>query len=136
MRVILAPMQGVLDHLMREVLTSVNDYDLCVSEFIRVVDQLLPAKVFYRIAPELKQGEVARLYFGAVDGNAEVYLNGRKVYEHKLGENYEGWDRAFTFYVHPYLKAGENILAVKVTSKNNTTASGIYKSVALIVGTQ
>ena len=40
MRVILAPMQGVLDHLMREVLTSVNDYDLCVSEFIRVVDQL------------------------------------------------------------------------------------------------
>ena len=55
MRVILAPMQGVLDHLMREVLTSVNDYDLCVSEFIRVVDQLLPAKVFYRLCPELKQ---------------------------------------------------------------------------------
>ena len=55
MRVILAPMQGVLDHLMREVLTSVNDYDLCVSEFIRVVDQLLPAKVFYRLCPELLQ---------------------------------------------------------------------------------
>lgn len=55
MRVILAPMQGVLDHLMREVLTSVNDYDLCVSEFIRVVDQLLPAKVFHRLCPELKQ---------------------------------------------------------------------------------
>jgi tRNA-dihydrouridine synthase C len=48
-------MQGVLDHLMREVLTSVNDYDLCVSEFIRVVDQLLPAKVFHRLCPELKQ---------------------------------------------------------------------------------
>lgn len=55
MRVILAPMQGVLDHLMREVLTSVNDYDLCVSEFIRVVDQLLPTKVFYRLCPELLQ---------------------------------------------------------------------------------
>lgn len=55
MRVILAPMQGVLDHLMREVLTSVNDYDLCVSEFIRIVDQLLPAKVFYRLCPELLQ---------------------------------------------------------------------------------
>ncbi len=40
---------------MREVLTSVNDYDLCVSEFIRVVDQLLPAKVFYRLCPELLQ---------------------------------------------------------------------------------
>ncbi len=48
-------MQGVLDHLMREVLTSVNDYDLCVSEFIRVVDRLLPAKVFHRLCPELKQ---------------------------------------------------------------------------------
>ncbi|MFM4803229.1 tRNA dihydrouridine(16) synthase DusC [Aeromonas bivalvium] len=60
MRVILAPMQGVLDHLMREVLTSVNDYDLCVSEFVRVVDQLLPTKVFYRIAPELRQGGKTR----------------------------------------------------------------------------
>ncbi|PJG58656.1 tRNA dihydrouridine(16) synthase DusC [Aeromonas cavernicola] len=60
MRVVLAPMQGVLDHLMREVLTSINDYDLCISEFIRVVDQLLPEKVFYRLCPELKQGGKTR----------------------------------------------------------------------------
>jgi len=53
-RVILAPMQGVLDPFVRQLLTEVNEYDLCITEFVRVVDQLLPAKVFYRLCPELK----------------------------------------------------------------------------------
>ncbi|VDZ00692.1 tRNA-dihydrouridine synthase C [Escherichia coli] len=35
-------------------LTEVNDYDLCITEFVRVVDQLLPVKVFHRICPELQ----------------------------------------------------------------------------------
>ncbi|WP_145508229.1 tRNA dihydrouridine(16) synthase DusC [Yersinia alsatica] len=55
MRVILAPMEGVLDSLVRELLSEVNDYDLCITEFLRVVDQLLPAKSFYRLCPELHQ---------------------------------------------------------------------------------
>ncbi|HDL1112451.1 TPA: tRNA dihydrouridine(16) synthase DusC [Mannheimia haemolytica] len=54
--VILAPMQGVLDPFVRNLLTSVNDYDLCISEFVRVVDQRLPKTTFYRLAPELYQG--------------------------------------------------------------------------------
>lgn len=54
MRVILAPMQGVLDPFVRQLLTEVNEYDLCITEFVRVVDQLLPEKVFYRLCPELK----------------------------------------------------------------------------------
>ncbi|VEI76950.1 Probable tRNA-dihydrouridine synthase [Mannheimia haemolytica] len=54
--VILAPMQGVLDPFVRNLLTSVNDYDLCISEFVRVVEQRLPKKTFYRLAPELYQG--------------------------------------------------------------------------------
>lgn len=53
MRVLLAPMEGVLDSLVRELLTEVNDYDLCVTEFLRVVDQLLPVKSFHRLCPEL-----------------------------------------------------------------------------------
>ncbi|HFO2531088.1 TPA: tRNA dihydrouridine(16) synthase DusC [Yersinia enterocolitica] len=53
MRVILAPMEGVLDSLVRELLSEVNDYDLCITEFLRGVDQLLPAKSFYRLCPEL-----------------------------------------------------------------------------------
>ncbi len=55
MRVLLAPMEGVLDSLVRELLTSVNDYDLCISEFVRVVDKLLPEKVFLRLCPELER---------------------------------------------------------------------------------
>ncbi|YCH31817.1 tRNA dihydrouridine(16) synthase DusC [Erwinia sp. PK3-005] len=54
MRVLLAPMEGVLDSLVRELLTSVNDYDLCITEFLRVVDQLLPVKSFLRLCPELQ----------------------------------------------------------------------------------
>ncbi|MFW0855569.1 tRNA dihydrouridine(16) synthase DusC [Cronobacter dublinensis] len=53
MRVLLAPMEGVLDSLVRELLTEVNDYDLCITEFLRVVDSLLPAKSFYKLCPEL-----------------------------------------------------------------------------------
>ncbi|WP_192458461.1 tRNA dihydrouridine(16) synthase DusC [Musicola keenii] len=56
MRVLLAPMEGVLDSLVRELLTEVNDYDLCITEFLRVVDQRLPVKAFYRLCPELRHG--------------------------------------------------------------------------------
>jgi len=55
-RLILAPMEGVLDPLMRELLTEINDYDLCVTEFVRVVDQLLPRRTFLKLCPELLQG--------------------------------------------------------------------------------
>lgn len=56
MRVILAPMEGVVDNLMRELLTKQGGYDLCVTEFIRVVEQLLPEKIFYRYCAELHNG--------------------------------------------------------------------------------
>lgn len=52
-RVILAPMEGVVDGLMRDILAKINPYDLLVTEFVRVVDQLLPEKVFYKLCPEL-----------------------------------------------------------------------------------
>jgi len=55
MRIILAPMEGVVDHLMREMLTEIGGFDLCITEFVRVVDQLLPARVFTRLCPELLQ---------------------------------------------------------------------------------
>lgn len=55
-RVILAPMEGVLDPPLREILTAVNHYDLCVTEFVRVVDQLLTKKTLLRLCPELLTG--------------------------------------------------------------------------------
>ena len=54
----LAPMEGVVDHLMRDMLTRIGGYDLCITEFVRVVELLLPTHVFYRLCPELKQGAV------------------------------------------------------------------------------
>jgi len=55
-QIILAPMEGVLDSIMRELLTSINPFDLCITEFIRIVDQLLPERVFHRMSPELLKG--------------------------------------------------------------------------------
>lgn len=78
MRVLLAPMEGVLDSLVRELLTEVNDYDLCITEFVRVVDQL-PFKVFHRICPELQ--------------NASRTPSGTLVRVQLLGRFHNGWQR-------------------------------------------
>ena len=53
---LLAPMEGLLDHPLREVLTAVGGIDRCVSEFIRITDMLMPDRVFTRIVPELLPG--------------------------------------------------------------------------------
>ncbi|MGJ8693271.1 MAG: tRNA-dihydrouridine synthase [Thalassotalea sp.] len=52
--IILAPMEGVVDVLMRKLLCSINQYDLCITEFLRVVDKLEPKHRFYTVCPELK----------------------------------------------------------------------------------
>ena len=53
MRLLLAPMEGLLDFVLRDVLTQVGGVDRCVSEFIRVSGSLLPERVFLRYMPEL-----------------------------------------------------------------------------------
>ena len=53
MKIVLAPMEGVMDSYLRRILTDIGGYDLCVTEFVRVVDQLLPPKVFKRFCTEL-----------------------------------------------------------------------------------
>ena len=55
---LLAPMEGLTDPLMRQILTQIatdlgRPYDWSVSEFIRVTQHLLPAHVFYKYVPEL-----------------------------------------------------------------------------------
>ncbi|MDD5391749.1 MAG: tRNA-dihydrouridine synthase [Thiothrix sp.] len=56
MRLILAPMEGVMDHIMRDLLTRIGGYDRCVTEFVRVSREKLPPRVFYRACPELRHG--------------------------------------------------------------------------------
>ena len=55
---LLAPMEGLTDPLMRQILTQIaadlgRPYDWSISEFIRVTQHVLPAHVFYRYVPEL-----------------------------------------------------------------------------------
>lgn len=56
MTILLAPMEGLLDFVLRDILTRVGGVDRCVSEFIRVTDTLLPDRVFIRVMPELLNG--------------------------------------------------------------------------------
>ena len=56
MTLLLAPMEGLLDFVLRDVLTRMGGVDRCVSEFIRITGTLLPDKVFLRIMPELRNG--------------------------------------------------------------------------------
>jgi tRNA-dihydrouridine synthase C len=56
MRIMLAPMEGVVEHHVRDILTRIGGLDGCVTEFIRVTDQKLPYKVFYKYAQELESG--------------------------------------------------------------------------------
>ena len=60
MQIALAPMEGVVDEILRDVLTRVGGIDWCVTEFIRVNDRLLPTASFSKLAPELAVGARTR----------------------------------------------------------------------------
>jgi tRNA-dihydrouridine synthase C len=60
MKLVLAPMEGVVDFKMRQLLTDIGGFDLCVTEFVRVVETCLPDKVFHRYCPELKNSGLTR----------------------------------------------------------------------------
>ncbi len=54
MKILLAPMEGVVDPVVRELFTAIGGIDYCVTEFVRVTSTLLPNKVFLRYCPELQ----------------------------------------------------------------------------------
>lgn len=56
MTILLAPMEGLLDFTLRDILTRAGGVDRCVAEFIRVTGTLLPERVFMRVVPELANG--------------------------------------------------------------------------------
>ena len=53
-------MEGLVDEILRDVLTRMGGVDWCVTEFIRVSDRLLPQSSFGKLAPELKNGALTR----------------------------------------------------------------------------
>ncbi len=60
MTLFLAPMEGLLDAALRDVLTRTGGIDRCVSEFIRVTNTVLPERAFVRVVPELLRGGFTR----------------------------------------------------------------------------
>lgn len=71
------------------------------------------------------------IYFEGVYNRSDVYLNG-----HKLGSRPNGY-ASFMFDMTPYLKPGENVLAVRVDHSRSAdsrwyTGSGIYRDVYLV----
>ncbi|MGD9787090.1 MAG: tRNA dihydrouridine synthase [Sulfuricellaceae bacterium] len=56
MRLFLAPMEGLADAVMRDVLTRLGGIDLCLAEFVRVTHHLLSERVLLRTVPELANG--------------------------------------------------------------------------------
>lgn len=58
-RIGLAPMEGVIDVVTRDLLSADGALDWTVTEFVRVVDARLPARVFLRHCPELEHATCA-----------------------------------------------------------------------------
>lgn len=88
MKLFLAPMEGVVDWVMRDTLTRIGGIDQCVTEFLRVTDRLHPESVFYKNCPELKTGSRTRwgtpVFVQLLGGHAEpLALNAQRAV--KLG---------------------------------------------------
>lgn len=52
--IFLAPMEGVTDAPMRQLLSEETSITHCVSEFMRITNQVLPDRIYFDYAPELK----------------------------------------------------------------------------------
>ena len=54
-RIALAPMEGTVDFHVRQIISAIGGISFCVTEFLRVTNQLQPARAFKKICPELLQ---------------------------------------------------------------------------------
>ena len=73
------------------------------------------------------QGKKLVLFFGSVDEDAKIWLNGELVADHPM-EGDDGWKRPFTIEISDHVRFGEtNNLAVMV--RDSSGGGGIYKRV-------
>lgn len=74
-RLLLAPMEGVVDWVLRDTLSQIGGIDQFVTEFLRVTDKLHSEIVIYRNCPELKTGSRTRngtpVFLQLLGGQAE-----------------------------------------------------------------
>ncbi len=80
-----------------------------------VPDSLFDAPWWYRKTfniDKIDPGQVYRLRFNGISYRADVWLNGTKI---ASSDTIEGSFRQFVFDVTPFIKKGENVLALKVS---------------------
>ena len=78
--------------------------------------------------PSIARDRPLLLYFGAVDESAEVWINGSKAGQHRIGQS--GWDKRFAVDITSFARPGEdNRIAVRV--RDEIHMGGIWKSVKL-----
>ncbi len=78
--------------------------------------------------PEDAVGKKIHLFFGGVDEEAWVWLNGVSVGEHAIGS--DGWNRRFALDVSDAIKPGQaNQITIRV--RNTANAGGIWQPVYL-----
>lgn len=88
---------------------------------------------WYRRLFTLERKEAGKkyvLFFGAVDGDAVIYINGKEAGKHLLGANGAGWDEDFMIDITDQVQTGQNLIAVQVTKR--TSVAGIFKGVSLM----
>ena len=75
-------------------------------------------------------GKQVLLHFGAIDGFATVYVNGRRVGTHD-GNTAVSWIEPFHFDVTDLVRAGDNDLALRIAP--NMQLGGPYRPISVVV---
>lgn len=88
-----------------------------------------------KLPPTFQPRKKMYLYFGAVDSESQIYVNGTKVFDHTIASTglpiETIWNAPFAVDVSPYFKAGqENTIAVRVTSAGGVR--GVWKPAFLV----
>lgn len=80
----------------------------------KIPDSLFTAPWWYRrtfILNNLNDEQFYRLHFNGISYSADIWLNGKKI---ASADTLKGSFRRFIFDITPYVKKGENVLALKV----------------------
>jgi hypothetical protein len=90
----------------------------------------------FTVTEEMLGREALWMLFGGVDETAEVYINGKLAFAHTVEATglpvTTLWNKAFVFDARPFVKAGANALAVRVT--DTVGAAGIWIPVRFVPG--
>ena len=90
----------------------------------------------FSVTDEMLRRPALWMLFGAVDEEAEVFINGELAFEHTVKSTGQPvtvlWNKAFVLDARPFVRAGKNTLAVRVT--DTIGMAGIWLPVRFIPG--